>query len=529
MSRAPTSSMTARSSASTFWRYRTAPSRPPRRTPAAPDARCRPHARRAQSPSSHVKTARDAPGRDDGLEPGADSAARSSTDAAVGTPHSRSGLAEGRAAPSARAVSTATHEVPPAPETSRWRMPARDQALRRPRTDPAPGLLRDDRYAEAARERGADRLQRRPRSRGHRRAGPAPSQGSGGRTARRRRPGPRARRPPPSTASAPARRRCSPARRRSARTSRTSYVAEASPFSIARWLPSPKPYPRSSAICESSRLIACARSVPPVMAAIRSGARSRFAEQQHRGVDRVEGELRAARRGSARPAPAAWSWLETRHHRSRRARCGPLSSRRCPSPLPSWGHNFTRSPTAVERKWHGQKKTPTSPPEARRCRPVLPSAVATRELPRDRRAAVAYSSRMDLPDEPQIRWILRTTAALLQHGAEPVRGLVQPTVEFFPDAFDGSPKTVAALMLRVQEHRRAPGSPGGARGGHPGGAGQHRELLERRVRRDGAGVEAGARRSARRRRRTGSRSPRASSATPRCSRRRSCAPWRTCS
>lgn len=59
---------------------------------------------------------------------------------------------------------------------------------------------------------------------------------------------------------------------------------------------------------------------------------------------------------------------------------------------------------------------------------------------------------MDLPDEPQIRWILRTTAVLLEHGAEPVRGLVQPTAEFFPDPYDGSPKAVAALMLRVQEH-----------------------------------------------------------------------------
>ncbi len=59
---------------------------------------------------------------------------------------------------------------------------------------------------------------------------------------------------------------------------------------------------------------------------------------------------------------------------------------------------------------------------------------------------------MDLPAEPQIRWILRTTAALLEHGAEPVRGLVQPTAEFFPDRFDGSPKAVAALMRRVQEH-----------------------------------------------------------------------------
>lgn len=59
---------------------------------------------------------------------------------------------------------------------------------------------------------------------------------------------------------------------------------------------------------------------------------------------------------------------------------------------------------------------------------------------------------MDLPSEHQIRWILRTTASLLQHGAEPVRGLIQPTAAFFPDAFDGSPPAVAALMRRVQEH-----------------------------------------------------------------------------
>lgn len=59
---------------------------------------------------------------------------------------------------------------------------------------------------------------------------------------------------------------------------------------------------------------------------------------------------------------------------------------------------------------------------------------------------------MDLPEEPQIRWILRTTATLLEHGAEPVRGLIQPTAEFFPDRFDGSPRSVAAVMARVQEH-----------------------------------------------------------------------------
>lgn len=63
---------------------------------------------------------------------------------------------------------------------------------------------------------------------------------------------------------------------------------------------------------------------------------------------------------------------------------------------------------------------------------------------------------MDLPDEPQIRWILRTAAILLDHGAEPVHGLVQPTAEFFPDKFDGSPRAVTALMGRVQEHAGLP-------------------------------------------------------------------------
>ncbi|MFO0590163.1 MAG: hypothetical protein U0441_21655 [Polyangiaceae bacterium] len=59
---------------------------------------------------------------------------------------------------------------------------------------------------------------------------------------------------------------------------------------------------------------------------------------------------------------------------------------------------------------------------------------------------------MELPSEPQIRWILRTTASLLQAGAEPVRGLVQPTGAYFPDAFDGSPASVAALFRRIQAH-----------------------------------------------------------------------------
>lgn len=57
-----------------------------------------------------------------------------------------------------------------------------------------------------------------------------------------------------------------------------------------------------------------------------------------------------------------------------------------------------------------------------------------------------------LPAEAQQRWVLRRTALLLGFGAEPVRGLVAPTGEFFPDVFDGSPKAVAALLARVQDH-----------------------------------------------------------------------------
>lgn len=59
---------------------------------------------------------------------------------------------------------------------------------------------------------------------------------------------------------------------------------------------------------------------------------------------------------------------------------------------------------------------------------------------------------MDLPAEPQIRWLLRSTAVLLGLGAEPVSGLVLPTPDFFPDRFDGSPPSVAALMARIQTH-----------------------------------------------------------------------------
>lgn len=59
---------------------------------------------------------------------------------------------------------------------------------------------------------------------------------------------------------------------------------------------------------------------------------------------------------------------------------------------------------------------------------------------------------MELPSETQIRWIFRSTARLLAAGAEPVRGLVLPTGAYFPDAFDGTPRSVAALCARIQEH-----------------------------------------------------------------------------
>lgn len=59
---------------------------------------------------------------------------------------------------------------------------------------------------------------------------------------------------------------------------------------------------------------------------------------------------------------------------------------------------------------------------------------------------------MELPSETQIRWLFRSTARLLEAGAEPVRGLVLPTGAYFPDAFDGTPKAVAALCARIQEH-----------------------------------------------------------------------------
>ncbi len=52
----------------------------------------------------------------------------------------------------------------------------------------------------------------------------------------------------------------------------------------------------------------------------------------------------------------------------------------------------------------------------------------------------------------QTRWVLGRFAELLEVGAEPVRGLITPTSEFFPDGFDGTPKSVARLLGRTKEH-----------------------------------------------------------------------------
>jgi hypothetical protein len=59
---------------------------------------------------------------------------------------------------------------------------------------------------------------------------------------------------------------------------------------------------------------------------------------------------------------------------------------------------------------------------------------------------------MELPADSQLRWILRHAASLLQLGAEPVGGLIQPTADFFPDRYDGSPDSLVALTRRIQKH-----------------------------------------------------------------------------
>ncbi len=59
---------------------------------------------------------------------------------------------------------------------------------------------------------------------------------------------------------------------------------------------------------------------------------------------------------------------------------------------------------------------------------------------------------MDLVREERLRWLLRAAAFLQAGGAEPVRGLVLPNNQFFPDAFDGSPRAVERLFGRMLGH-----------------------------------------------------------------------------
>lgn len=59
---------------------------------------------------------------------------------------------------------------------------------------------------------------------------------------------------------------------------------------------------------------------------------------------------------------------------------------------------------------------------------------------------------MELPRVDRLRWLVRTSAFLVERGAEPVRGLVEPTRTFFPDRYDGSPQGAAKLLARTFDH-----------------------------------------------------------------------------
>ena len=58
---------------------------------------------------------------------------------------------------------------------------------------------------------------------------------------------------------------------------------------------------------------------------------------------------------------------------------------------------------------------------------------------------------MELPNEEDLRWIISRYAHLrAEHGeAIGTPELVEPTAEFFPDAFSPSPDGVAALVRRM--------------------------------------------------------------------------------
>ena len=131
----------------------------------------------------------------------------------------------------------------------------------------------------------------------------------------------------------------------------------------------------------------------------------------------------------------------------------------------------------------------------------LPARPAIRRPePAAQRGGGLQSEAMELPAEPRMRWVLRRSATLLGFGAEPVRGLVQPTGEFLPDAFDGSPRAVTALLARVQDHAGLSDlktelavvkpdedeqpTAGGCSSGACGGAGKLGARIDRLARRD---------------------------------------------
>lgn len=68
-----------------------------------------------------------------------------------------------------------------------------------------------------------------------------------------------------------------------------------------------------------------------------------------------------------------------------------------------------------------------------------------------RDASVGYGGSMDLPREDDLRWIVATYARLrAAHGDDiGAPDLVEPTGEFFPDAFTPSPEGVGAMVRRM--------------------------------------------------------------------------------
>ncbi len=59
---------------------------------------------------------------------------------------------------------------------------------------------------------------------------------------------------------------------------------------------------------------------------------------------------------------------------------------------------------------------------------------------------------VELPNDARLRWILSSAAQLIEAGTEPVSGLVLPNARFFPDVFDGTPKTIEQLLGRIVHH-----------------------------------------------------------------------------